>query len=169
MRKIMEDDLIQTLVNSGIDEKYVIENWEVDDQLEGKIRAICKESALKTEYLALHDPIFGKMRSVVEKDLDNLLGIYYSPPINFLDGTVTHGSDTNSSHRRANSEPRLKIQNLKLNTRKSVTFAGRNRSSSVLSLEGIQQKISGISKRLRQSSNTSNMSENSPINAKQPP
>lgn len=167
MRNIMEEDVKQALTNAGIDENYVLENWGKDDALEEKILEACREYALKTEYLAVQNPIFGKMRSFVERDLDNLLGIYYRPPIDFLDGTEARNKNLNNSHRRASSEPRLKNQNI--NTRKTVTFANRSRSNSVLNFEGIQQKISGLTRRLRQSSDASNVSENSPVALKPAP
>lgn len=157
----MEEDVKQALANAGIDENYVIENWGKDDELEEKILAICRENSLKTEYMAVHNPIFGKMRSLVERELDDMLGIYYRPPIDLLYGTE---SRVNDSHRRASSEPRLKNQDL--SARKRVSFASRSRSNSVLSFDGIQQKISGLTKRLRQSSDASNVSENSPSTLK---
>lgn len=164
MRSIMEEDVKQALVNAGIDENYVMEHWGKDDQLEEKIIQICREHALKTEYLAVQNPIFGKMRSLVERDLDSMLGVYYRPPIDLLDGTDSQNKRVNSSHRRAASEPRFKNQNL--TAKKSVTFASRSRSNSVLSFEKIQQKISGLTGRLRRSSDASNLSENSPVTLK---
>ena len=155
----------QALENAGINENFVIENWGKNPDIEENILNICRERILRSEDLSVKDPIFGKMRSLVERDLDNMLGIYYRPPVYLLDGTAASKmalKNTSDSHRRAATEPKEKNLSQNISANKSV-ISGRNRSSSVLSFEAMQHKLSGLATRLRQPSEISVRSDNSPI------
>ena len=164
MRKILEEDLKQALESSGIDENYVTEKWGEDPNLEEHVFGACRDIILRSEDHAVQDPLFGKMRSLVERDLDNMLGVYYKLPTESLKGNSTHPTDENNKHRRATSEPKKRIPPTlpSINTKKNVSFANHSRSNSTLSMEAIQQKIADFTRRKRNSSETSSQNGDTP-------
>ena len=162
MRESLVVYLQRSLSDLGINEDHVLQNWGKDPLIQEEILTQLHRQILEIENHCVHDPIFGKMRDLLGKELENATNLYYQPPIAALSGTkssttrlsrayttnpmtqVIEEFQTVIPRRRAASEdkylPPLPQQS---------TGQQRTRTSSGLSFDAIQNRIAKFTSQMR--------------------